>query len=51
MNAMQKKRMFTHYEELGWSQREIVAYGTVDLTGEKPSESKKKVSKKESKKD
>lgn len=48
MNAIQKKRMYEFYEKLGYSQREISTWGTVDLKGRKPSE--KKTSKKTSKK-
>ena len=40
MNAMQKKRMYEFYEKLGYSQREISTWGTVDLKGRKPSEKK-----------
>lgn len=39
MNATQKKRMFSHYEALGWTQGEILAYGTVDLKGTAPVQS------------
>lgn len=45
MNATQKKRMFTHYEALGWTQGEILAYGTVDLKGTAPAQSWHKGSK------
>ena len=41
MNAMQKKRMFHHYQvNLGWTKAEMEKYGTPDFTGTKPAEVK-----------
>jgi len=36
MNARQKTIMYSHYNDLGWTNREITQFGTIDLTGKRP---------------
>jgi hypothetical protein len=38
MNARQKTIMYSHYNDLGWTNREITQFGTIDLTGKRPAD-------------
>jgi|5_EtaG_2_1085323.scaffolds.fasta_scaffold00702_8 hypothetical protein len=51
MNYKEKKRMFAHYTDLGWSVEDINRYATKDLKGSKPvsEEKSEKVEKKDKK--